>query len=138
MSAAALASGRVGEYMARFPSALREQGDTRPVTAVTLTIPVAPDDLEAVFWWLIGTGVTLDELTDPDVAVFYLCEALAHEDTHTFAAARAAITGLQPGTRDQRVYQWVRELVADLIGPIPACVAAGPARALPDPELVMA
>jgi hypothetical protein len=116
MSTPLVASGLLGAHATSFPSVLREGTDRHPVTAVTLTIPVSHDDVEAVFWWLIHQGVQFTELADPATAVFYLCDALAHERTHTFEEARHTVGALAPGTVEHGRYLRVRALVDDLIG----------------------
>ncbi len=120
MNAATLATGQMGAHTVSFPSVLRDGDPTPAVTTVTLTIPLAAVDVEAVLWWLIDSGVRLDELTNPTVAVFYLCEALAHESTHTFTDARAALDEVRPGHPGYELREQVRAVVATLIAPAPA------------------
>lgn len=114
------ASGSLGRHRVTFPSALRENANERPTQTLTLTVPVSHEDLDAVFWWLVNSGVKPAELANPRDAMFYLCDALAHEHTHTFDDARRAITRLRPGTTKHDLYCQIATVVDDLIGARPA------------------
>lgn len=118
------ALGFLGAHTAAFPSQLREGTDRRPTLHVTLTVPVSHEDVEAILWWLTEQGIALDELANPESAVFYLCDALAHEPTHVFEYARHAIGALSPGSVEDQRYRQLRALVEGLIGPRPDAAPA--------------
>jgi hypothetical protein len=111
------ALGFLGAHSVEFPSQLREGTDRRPDLMVTLTVPVSLEDIEAVLWWLTEQGIALDELDDPQAAVFYLCDALAHEKSDAFLDARDTIAALPTASTEHRRYQRVRAIVTGLIGP---------------------
>ena len=107
-----------------FASGLEEgRTDRHPVTALTLTVPLTHDDVEAVLWWVVQHGARLDELADLDAALSYLCDALAHAATSEFDQARHTLAGLAPGSDEHCVYQRLRAVAERLIGPRPVVAA---------------